>query len=195
MADSKISDLAAVTDVQPTDEYVLARAGASKKIDASDMIAGFGGGLFSSYAQLRDEKTNGTASGTPAGSGWRTRTLNTETFDPDGIVTLSSNQFTLDVGAYFMVAAVATYNTNRCKLRIRNITDTADALIGINGFSQNSNNGDILSLEGRVSIAGTKTFELQEYFESLGGAGQDQGVTTSASTIEVYASLTIYKEA
>jgi hypothetical protein len=45
VADSKISDLSAVTDVQATDEYVLARAGTSKKIDASDLAAGLGGGL------------------------------------------------------------------------------------------------------------------------------------------------------
>jgi hypothetical protein len=37
MADSKISDLAAVTDLQDTDELVLARAGASKKIDGVDL--------------------------------------------------------------------------------------------------------------------------------------------------------------
>jgi len=40
MADTKISDLAAVTDVLATDEYVLARSGATKKIDASDLTTG-----------------------------------------------------------------------------------------------------------------------------------------------------------
>ena len=38
MADTKISDLAAVTDVLATDEYVLARSGATKKIDASNLL-------------------------------------------------------------------------------------------------------------------------------------------------------------
>ena len=38
MADTKISDLPAVTDVIATDEYVLARSGATNKIDASDLL-------------------------------------------------------------------------------------------------------------------------------------------------------------
>lgn len=40
MADKKISELTAVTDIVSGDEYVLARAGASKKIDVDDMAAG-----------------------------------------------------------------------------------------------------------------------------------------------------------
>lgn len=39
MADTKISNLSAVTDVLGTDEYVLARSGATKKIDASDLFS------------------------------------------------------------------------------------------------------------------------------------------------------------
>lgn len=40
MADSKISDLAAVTDLLGTDEFVMARSGATKKINAADLAAG-----------------------------------------------------------------------------------------------------------------------------------------------------------
>ena len=44
MADQKISDLAAVTDVQSTDEYVLARSGDNKKITGASLITELGGG-------------------------------------------------------------------------------------------------------------------------------------------------------
>jgi hypothetical protein len=40
MADTKISDLSAVTDVVGTDEYVLARSGATKKITAASLSSG-----------------------------------------------------------------------------------------------------------------------------------------------------------
>lgn len=40
MADSKISDLAAVSDLLTSDEYVLARAGASKKITGANLKTG-----------------------------------------------------------------------------------------------------------------------------------------------------------
>lgn len=43
MADKKISELDAVTDVQDTDEYVLARSGASKKITGADLRSEVGG--------------------------------------------------------------------------------------------------------------------------------------------------------
>lgn len=55
MADTKISDLAAVTDVQDTDEYVLARAGANKKIDGADLKAGVLDGVS---ASPEDESLN-----------------------------------------------------------------------------------------------------------------------------------------
>ncbi len=43
MPDAKISALTAVTTVDDTDEYVLARTGASKKITGANLKAGTGG--------------------------------------------------------------------------------------------------------------------------------------------------------
>jgi hypothetical protein len=70
MADTKISNLAAVTDVLVGDEYVLARSGASKKITAADLAAGLsealGIGVWTDYTPtLTGSVTNptlGTAS-------------------------------------------------------------------------------------------------------------------------------------
>lgn len=39
MADTKISDLAAVTDVQTSDDFVLARAGTTKRITGADLAS------------------------------------------------------------------------------------------------------------------------------------------------------------
>src|SRR5215471_8994203 len=52
MTDSKISALAAVTDVQTTDEYVVARAGASKKITGANLKAGIGGSVELAYVEF-----------------------------------------------------------------------------------------------------------------------------------------------
>lgn len=43
MADTKISALSSVTDLLSTDEFVLARSGATKKIAAVDLLAGSSG--------------------------------------------------------------------------------------------------------------------------------------------------------
>ena len=53
MADTKISDLAAVTDVLTTDEFVLARSGATKKITGANLASEIGsGGLLQLLDQI-----------------------------------------------------------------------------------------------------------------------------------------------
>lgn len=54
MADTKISDLAAVTSPLGTDEFVIARSGDSKKIAAADLLATTGGMFL-----LHDETLSG----------------------------------------------------------------------------------------------------------------------------------------
>ncbi|HSE44722.1 MAG TPA: hypothetical protein VLA89_05270 [Gemmatimonadales bacterium] len=53
MADSKISALAAVTDLLTTDELVLARAGATKKIAGDDLAAAIAAAL--GFSQIDDQ--------------------------------------------------------------------------------------------------------------------------------------------
>jgi hypothetical protein len=58
MADTKISDLAAVTDVLGTDEYVLARSGDTNKITAADLGAGLvAGALELDYVERTSDLT------------------------------------------------------------------------------------------------------------------------------------------
>jgi|SRR6188472_3162402 len=73
MADKKISELAAVTDVVSGDEYVLGRSGASKKIDADDLAAGIAAlypptshGAELDYAQITSNVTIAGASAAAA---------------------------------------------------------------------------------------------------------------------------------
>ncbi len=56
------------------------------------------GGLFSSYALISDQKTQNSAGGTFTSGAWRTRDLQREIDDPDGIVTITANQIKLGAG-------------------------------------------------------------------------------------------------
>lgn len=56
MADSKISDLTAVTSPLATDEFVIARSGTSRKITAADLLATSVGGL----TVIHDETLSGS---------------------------------------------------------------------------------------------------------------------------------------
>jgi len=58
------------------------------------------GGLYESVAIIADRKAYLTNGGTFASDTWVTRDLNYEITDPDGIVSISSNQFTLAAGTY-----------------------------------------------------------------------------------------------
>jgi hypothetical protein len=78
-------------------------------------------GLFTSIARYHDE-TN-SSSGTFSNGAWRTRTLNTEDFDPDGIGSLSSNQITLGAGTYYVQWRAPAYRVQRHVTRLWNVTD------------------------------------------------------------------------
>lgn len=153
-----------------------------------------GGGLHTSYALLQYAVAAGTDGGSSTSGSYGTRALNTEAFDPDGIVSLSSNQFTLDSGTYFIRARAFFYNSQRVKLKIRNITDSSDAILGMASYMWASDTGDIIPLTGRMTIAGTKTFELQ-YRVQNSQATNGLGVASNWSDTEIHAEVEIWREA
>lgn len=221
MADSKISDLSAVTDVIGTDEYVLARSGATNKITAADLLVadavGFtpagtisatdvqaaieevateagSAGLFSAYAYLRDQQAANTNGGTFTQGAWQTRVLNTEVFDTAGIVSLSSNQFTLQAGTYRIKARAPAFDCNAHKAKIYNVTDAADALIGSSEWADTTGNGFSAScIDNRVTIAGAKAFELRHQC-LVTKATTGFGAASNMGVVEVYAEVWIWKE-
>jgi hypothetical protein len=81
-------------------------------------------------ATLKDVQPSGTNGGTAGAATTQTRVLNTLD-DPTGIVTsLASNQFTLPAGQYIIEASASSILVSGSKLRLRNITDTATAILG-----------------------------------------------------------------
>ena len=70
-------------------------------------------GKFESFAIVADANNTGNQNGGDFNSGaWRTRILDTEISDTDSIVSLSSNQFTLQAGNYFIVAWASALQVN-----------------------------------------------------------------------------------
>lgn len=153
-----------------------------------------GGGLFDAYALLRDEKASGTDGGNASAATWHTRTLNTEV-DPDGIVSIASNQFTLQAGTYWISARAPGGGVNRQKAKIYNVTDAADALVGASAYAiSTAYTVNDATVRGRITIAGAKAFELRHYCQTAAtdGLGTSSDI---ASTIEVYAEVEIWREA
>ena len=153
-----------------------------------------GFGKFASYAVIAKVRAADAGDfGSYTTGDWRTRDLDTEISDEDGIVTLSSNQFTLQAGNYLIHFGCSMYHINKHAIRLRNVTDGSTAGVG------NPNSGltysPTLFTTGtcRVSIASAKAFEVQGYpstTKATNGMGFDMD-NGSCHSVRVE----IYKEA
>ena len=144
-------------------------------------------------AILSDVRASGTFGGAVATGSFITRTLNTVD-DPTGVVSaLASNQFTLPAGTFKITASAPTTGSDITKAKIRNITDSTDAIIGQSSMIQSVNTIEkATSLEGYVTITSSKVFELQQRFTTNAGATAT-GYPSSFGVNEVYSIVTIQK--
>ena len=151
-------------------------------------------GLFSSYALLSDEKSEGTSGGTFTANQWQVRDLNTEV-DPDGIVTLSNNIFVLTAGTYFIRfgASARKCDKHKCVLYKESGTQTILA----HGSSEDANSSDNTQSRSvgvyRGTIAANTNLQIRHRCttsRSNDGLGHNIGQGT-----EVYTIVEIFKEA
>ncbi len=140
---------------------------------------------------LKDVRASGVAGGSFTSGSYQTRTLNTVEGDTS-LVTLAANQFTLPTGKYLIEGVAQAYFCQNHKLRLRNITDSTDSLIGLADFSYSSNMGSTAFVGGTVEITSTKVFELQHRC-AITRAADGFGLTAAFGDNEVYAHIKITK--
>mgnify|MGYP001180440406 FL=1 len=151
--------------------------------------------VFCSYALLEDRKTSGTAGGTATSGAWYTRDLNTEIADPDSIVSISSNKFTLGAGSYLIKWRCPFYRTEYTQTRLYDVTNSAVIRDGQGAYFHHTDDGTYPSLSGmaRVTPSGSTEYRI-EYkcgaTKSTVGLGYDATFDN-----EVYTQVEIYKEA
>lgn len=149
-------------------------------------------GLFTSYAIIDEQQAHDTHAGTFTQGAWQTRLLNTEVADPDSIVSLSSNQFTLQAGTYLLKWFAPARDLQHHQTRVYNITDSAVVRYGTSAFSSTADAVTASTGVARVTIAGAKAFELQHYGHSttattgFGAAANSDGATEHYSLVEIY---------
>lgn len=148
--------------------------------------------LLPRIATLSDVKASGTAGGTATSGSYQTRTLNTLS-DPTGIVTsLASNQFTLPAGEYYIEASAPTFGASGdTKVKIRNITDSTDSVIGASSYGAASSTVRHIVI-GNIVISSAKTFELQHRVAAT-LASNGFGTNNSFGDSEVYSIVKITK--
>tara|TARA_Y100000004_G_scaffold66037_1_gene74097 strand:+ start:913 stop:1572 length:660 start_codon:yes stop_codon:yes gene_type:complete len=183
-----IADGTLVTSQSTLDATKL--SGALPAISGAN-LTGISAGLNASYAKLTDTKGSTTQGGSFTNGDWRTRDINTEDTDPDGIVSISSNQFTLQAGTYYIHAQCCAVGVNNHSARIYNTTDSSTTLTGLSNKTQEENVSSYAQVMGQFTISGAKVFELQHRCQDT--------VTThgfgaySSWNANVYSIIEIYK--
>ena len=150
------------------------------------------GGLFTSYAIVCDQKSAGTGGGTSVANTWTARDLNTEIADPDSIVSIASNRFTLGAGDYLIKWSSPFFYTNRMITRLYDHTNTAVKQYGMSAYVPGSSGEQVPSLGwARISPTGSTAYEIQYYADNgdsdgLGHDSPDDVSTTIYTVVEIY---------
>lgn len=141
---------------------------------------------------VREEQAANTAGGTFTSGAWRTRTLNTVVTNQITGASLGSNQITLPAGTYDIDAVSNGQACNSHKLKLANITDTTDTIIGTTAFTSSADATATPSYVcGRFTIAAQKVFEIQHRSTATGTWGTAANITVN----EVYTEVVIWKVA
>lgn len=146
------------------------------------------------YAIICDQKSSGSHGGSVTAGAFRTRDLNTEIADPDGIVSIASNQFTLGAGTYLIEAEAPAYRIQYNQLRIYNATSSSSVQVGRSMYTDPTGNVfTVAAVAARVTITGSTAFEIQHRtYASLATYGFGIG---TAFGDEIFTIVKIFKEA
>ena len=152
------------------------------------------GGLFSSYAVITDEKSNGTDGGDFNSGAWRMRDLNSEKFDPDGIVSVSGNEFTLGSGTYYVEVFAPAYGVARHMAKIYSVSSPSQDWYGESAFAHGSHYATTHSfVRARITCSGTRNLAIAHQCETS-RSSTGFGIASNFGNVETYTVVKIFKE-
>lgn len=152
---------------------------------------------LSTAVSISDVKATGIAGGDPSLTGvFVTRVLNTLS-NPSAVtwVSLAANQITISqAGTYLITGYGIALAAQGHKVKLRNVTDSTDAIIGSSGVTPNTSAENTYShLSGILILSASKVFELQHHIAASASAGQSFGSASSSGVSEIYANVTIVR--
>ena len=146
-------------------------------------------------AVLVDEKADSINGGTFTSGSWVTRTLNTEQSDPQGIVTLLSDQFTLGAGTYRIDFHAPAFGVQRHQARLYDVTNTAVVAYGSSERAEPATGGESSNRSfgtATVVITGNTVYRL-EHRCSASKTGLGLGYGVNFGTANIFAVVIIHK--
>nr|WP_320141260.1 hypothetical protein [uncultured Cohaesibacter sp.] len=149
--------------------------GKTAKAADSDKLGGKNASEYiTAIAILEDQKPQGTSP--QAGkTAWYTRDINTEVSDPNGIVTLASNQFTVSKDCYAIISVPGR------DLSINRLWNVTDAISATGVAATYSGGGYTYPNTFYAPLTAGKTYEVQQRDNAVSGSG----VVTNVG-VEVY---------
>lgn len=117
---------------------------------------------YPKVALIADVKSNGTDGGTFTQDAWQDRDLNTEIYDPDNIVTISSNQFTIGSGTYIIEWDCVYFDVSLNQTRLYDVTGGASLQAGLTMYANPADNGyGTASGSAQVTPTSNNTYKIQ----------------------------------
>lgn len=140
---------------------------------------------------VQDQKASGSNGGALSSGSDQIRVLNTSVTNELGI-TLASNQIQgLVAGTYYIEASAPAYAVDDHKIFLFNVTDAADSIIGT-AERAGSNISTRSFLQGRFTIAATKTFEIRHRITTT-NATDGGGRNAAFGKTNVFTDVRIWK--
>ncbi len=141
----------------------------------------------------QDQKVANTSGGTFTSGAWQTRDINAIELNTIAGASLSANQITLAAGEYYVEASAHTHRVNRNVLKLRNMSDSTDAVVGGASYTANSFSGEGFSkLSGIVDIPSEKVFEIQHRCETT-HVTRGLGIEGNFGVAEIYLDIKIWR--
>jgi len=149
-------------------------------------------GQSMSYALVVDEKATGTNGGASE-SGFQTRALNTERFDPDGIVSLpGSNVFRLNAGKYVIRVAVPASGVGEHIARLFNVTGSTVVTAGTSEYCL-SDESTASKISAYLDISTQTDFRIEHNTGARSATNTLGHAADKTSALETYTVVEIQK--
>ena len=160
------------------------------KIGVGDLM----GTPIERIAYIKDVKSANTAGGDFVLGDWRKRDLNDLSGDTE-FISINSSQFTLQPGKYEIEASAPCYLVGQHKIKLRNITDSTDDIIGQSDYAGTtaSSSGSNGNLTGTITITSITIYEIQH--QALTTRNTDGfGVQSNMGVSEIYTTVKVIKK-
>ena len=146
-----------------------------------------------SIAVLADVKSSNTDGGTASTNSFGTRDLNTIVEDPDSIVSLANDQFTLGAGSYLIQATVPAFDVGRFQAQLYDATNNSVATYSGSGFSNTTTFNATISHQ--VTLISSTSYEIRMRAANGGGSNGCGVACNFPPAPSIYTSVLITKYA